>query len=60
MEKVKRFASASLLLLVAAVAGAQDKKVETTVALDMVSHYVWRGQDLGSVSLQPTLGIAYK
>lgn len=38
---------------------AQDE-VETTVAADVVSSYIWRGQDLGDVSVQPTLGIAYK
>lgn len=38
---------------------AQDV-VETTVAADAVSQYIWRGQDLGNVSLQPTLGVAYK
>jgi len=27
---------------------------------DIVSSYIWRGQDLGNVSLQPTLGVAYK
>ena len=25
-----------------------------------MSSYIWRGQDLGNVSLQPTLGVAYK
>ena len=38
---------------------AQDK-VETTVAADVVSSYIWRGQDLGSAAIQPTLGVAYK
>lgn len=38
---------------------AQDE-VETTVAADVVSSYIWRGQDLGSTAIQPTLGIAYK
>lgn len=38
---------------------AQDE-LETTVAADVVSQYIWRGQDLGHVSLQPTLGIGYK
>lgn len=38
---------------------AQDK-VETMISGDIVSSYVWRGQDCGSVSLQPTLGVAYK
>ncbi len=41
------------------VAEAQDK-VETTISADVVNQYYWRGQDLGSVSLQPTLGIGYK
>lgn len=40
-------------------ATAQDK-VEGTIAADVVNQYIWRGQDLGDVSLQPTLGIAYK
>ena len=38
---------------------AQDR-VEATVQTDVVSRYIWRGQDLGDVSLQPTLGLAYK
>lgn len=38
---------------------AQDI-VETTISADVVSQYIWRGQDLGNVSLQPTLGVAYK
>ena len=40
-------------------ATAQDK-IETTVAADFVSQYIWRGQDLGSTAVQPTLGVAYK
>lgn len=31
-----------------------------TVGCDVVSHYVWRGQDMAGVSLQPTLGVEYK
>ena len=38
---------------------AQDK-VETTVSADFVNQYIWRGQDLGSTAVQPTLGIGYK
>jgi opacity protein-like surface antigen len=38
---------------------AQDK-VEATIGADFVSQYIWRGQNLGSVSLQPTMGISYK
>ena len=38
---------------------AQDE-IETTISGDIVSSYIWRGQDLGDVSLQPTLGVSYK
>ena len=34
--------------------------IETTVSADIVSQYIWRGQDLGSVAVQPTLGVGYK
>ena len=37
-----------------------QEEVETTICGDIVSSYIWRGQDLGDVSLQPTLGIGYK
>lgn len=43
----------------AGVAQAQDK-VEVTLATDLVSQYYWRGQDLGDISVQPTLGIGWK
>lgn len=35
-------------------------KVEATIAADFVSQYIWRGLDCGNVSIQPTLGVAYK
>lgn len=38
---------------------AQDK-LEASVDADIVSSYIWRGQDLGNVSLQPTLSLSYK
>ena len=38
---------------------AQDK-VEPNVGADFVSQYVWRGQNLAGVSIQPSLGISYK
>lgn len=47
------------LMAVTPTAHAQDK-VETTIAADIVSQYYWRGQELGSISLQPTLGLGYK
>jgi hypothetical protein len=56
MKKIVLFAMG---LVVCASTLAQDE-VETTVSGDVVSSYIWRGQDLGNVSLQPTLGIGYK
>ena len=47
------------LLSMSTVAMAQDK-VEANVSADVVSQYIWRGQDLGDVSLQPSLGVSYK
>ena len=38
---------------------AQDE-IEATVRGDLVSSYIWRGQDLGSTAIQPTLGVGYK
>jgi hypothetical protein len=36
------------------------QEMETTIGADVVSQYIWRGQDLGGASLQPTLGVTYK
>lgn len=38
---------------------AQDE-VEADVGADLVSGYIWRGQDLGGVSIQPALFVGYK
>ena len=45
----------ALLLAGAASAKAQDK-VEASVSMDLVTNYIWRGQHLGDVSMQPSLG----
>lgn len=38
---------------------AQDK-VEASVGVDLVSGYIWRGEDCGNVSIQPSLSVGYK
>ncbi len=50
-----------ILLSVASVATAvaQDK-ANLIMGIDFVNQYIWRGQDLGNVSLQPTLGVEWK
>ncbi len=58
---MKKIVLLAMGLVVSATTLAQEKeKVETTIAADVVSQYVWRGLETGSVSLQPTLGIGYK
>lgn len=60
MVKFKvRSLMALALLSMSTVAMAQDK-VEANISADVVSQYIWRGQDLGDVSLQPSLGVSYK
>jgi len=58
---MKRFIIIALSVVSMATAGAQEeKKVSATLGADLVSQYIWRGQDLGNVSIQPTLGVAWK
>lgn len=38
---------------------AQDS-LEVDLSADFVNQYVWRGMELGSVSVQPSLGVSYK
>ena len=56
MKKIVCFAMGMIVSLITLA----QEKVETTICSDVVSNYIWRGQDLGDVSLQPTLGIGYK
>jgi len=46
--------------LVALATTYAQETVETTISSDVVSSYIWRGQDLGSAAIQPTLGVGYK
>ena len=55
MKKIVIFAMG---LVVSMTTHAQE--IETTISGDVVSSYIWRGQDLGSTAIQPTLGVGYK
>ena len=57
-ESMKKIVLGLMLLCGATTIEAQE--VETTISGDIVSSYIWRGQDLGSAAIQPTLGIGYK
>ena len=49
-----------ILLCGAAIDSKAQDKPELTLETDVVSQYVWRGLELGSCSLQPTVGISWK
>ena len=57
---IKKIGALALGLMAFAPAAMAQDEVETTIAADVVNQYIWRGQPLGEVSLQPTLGIGYK
>jgi len=56
---MKRLVIGALCMLISLAAMAQEK-VKTTLGTDFVSQYIWRGQSLGSVSIQPTMGISWQ
>ena len=56
---MKKIVLMAMMMATGYSAMAQDE-VETTIAADFVNQYIWRGQDLGSTAVQPTLGIGYK
>ena len=52
-----------MVLMFAAIVMAQDEaqdKVEADLSADVVNQYIWRGQDLGHVSIQPSLELGFK
>jgi hypothetical protein len=49
-----------MAMMIAAGYSATAQEIETTISGDIVSSYIWRGQDLGSTAIQPTLGVGYK
>lgn len=58
-KKTGVMVTALLSVLVPSDMMAQEK-VKASVGADLVSGYIWRGQDLGGVSIQPTMSVAYK
>ena len=56
---MKKIVILAMGMILGGTALAQEE-LETTISGDIVSNYIWRGQDLGDVSLQPNLGLAYK
>lgn len=59
MKRLLKVVAVLTAMAMPIMAGAQDK-VEATVGADLVTNYIWRGQDLGAAAIQPSVGIAYK
>ena len=59
MDKKNCWKLAALAALAPAFSAAQER-VTADVGADLVSSYVWRGQDLGGAALQPALSIGYR
>lgn len=55
---MKKIAILFMGLVISMAVHAQE--IETMVGCDFVSSYIWRGQNLGNTSMQPTLGVEYK
>lgn len=60
MKSLKKIGLLALALTACATGAQAQDKIEANVSADVVSQYIWRGQDLGNVSLQPTLGLSWK
>ena len=48
------------IVMATGMSATAQEKVKTTISADIVNQYIWRGQGLGNISIQPTLGISYK
>lgn len=57
---MKKFVFFVLAWLAGTIVVEAQEQVEASVEADVVSQYVWRGMDMGHVSIQPTLSVGYK
>lgn len=60
MREIRNFIAVSMLLVFGVTTASAQDKIEASIGADVVSQYIWRGQDLGDISVQPTLGLSYK
>ena len=51
--------AAAIIAMLPAALSAQEH-IEADIGADIVSGYIWRGQDLGNISIQPSASISYK
>ena len=59
MKRMQIVGIALLLMTGIPVISMAQDKVEAVIGADFVSGYIWRGQDLGNVSIQPSASVSY-
>lgn len=59
-KMLRKWALLSVMAITLPAATFAQDKVEAEVGADLVSKAIWRGQDLGGVSVQPSLTVSYK
>jgi len=59
-KNLKKWALLSIMAITLPATSMAQDKVEASVGADLVSGYIWRGQDFGGVSIQPSISVSYK
>lgn len=59
-RNVKLRLGAAVMFMLPALSLSAQEKAEADISAEIVSEYIWRGQDLGNVSVQPAASISYK
>jgi hypothetical protein len=59
MKDLSKVVLLAAAFAVSGTAVAEDK-IEASVGADVVSSYIWRGQDLGDAAIQPSVSLGYK
>lgn len=60
MKKIVGTVAMLGMALAATMDAKAQKQVEASIGADLVSGYVWRGQDLGNAAIQPSLSIGWQ
>lgn len=61
MKKMfQKLTLAAVMVSAVPVSAMAQDEVEASVGVDLVSGYIWRGQDLGGVSIQPSASLSWK
>ena len=60
MKLWRKLALVALVSVVVPMGVSAQDKAETYLDADIVSHYMWRGTDMGGISIQPEMSVKWK